>query len=359
MGQGGNDGAFRIESPDVHVAALGMRNGEHGVFCMAPRVIVEDVAIAAVDTGVFFYTNSSGGQLLGSQVDMVSQGAFSLGADDLVVAETVFRQTSVAADLTGDRIQVAGNRIEIGAIEVEGDDALVRQNTMRNHDRGIRVLGARPRIEGNRLDEMGRGIVVACPIPGDPAPPADACTGGRVTGNTIVDTLDEAILVLAGDPGLLVEGNTVRRSGLSVTLNGEAVTARDNGVSDSGRQSDVACIELAGTDHVARSNSVARCGGVGIFLDGERIRAEENRVVSGLSDGIHVNGINVGPPFEDNAVVGNTVTENVGQGIVVWMAQDTTVIGNTSLHNRVDFCDAGFGTVVSGNHLTTTGACFE
>jgi hypothetical protein len=357
LGQTENYASFRIESPDVRLSALGARNGNNGLVALAPRMIAQDVHITAVIYGVLFFTNSFAGQVLQSEMDLVTVGVTTFEANDLQVRDSQFNLTVVAVDADGNRVQVVGNRVEGGGIAVDGNDALVRQNILRNTTNAVRVYGARPRIEGNTVNEVGHGLVVSCPRPGDPDPPADACTGAAVSGNSVTDALNQAVMVVAGDPGLVVETNSIQRAAEAITVTGEGVTVRQNTVTDSGRNNDVSCIELVGTDHVAAANIVARCGGTGLCLDGERLRAEENRLLNGYADGLHVNGINTGPPFAGNALVGNQVNENVGWGILVWRTEGTAVTGNVALRNRIDFCDAGTGTVLSGNQFTVAGVC--
>jgi hypothetical protein len=357
--------SFDISAADVQVTGLTTRNGIRGFLVRSPGALIQSVHVqSAHNHGVFVLETAAGTRVLDNRFEDCALGVMADGPDT-VVRGNVMSRGDTAVEGRGARPLVEANLLDgaLVAIRLRADDAVVRDNVVRNTSfaGAVQVTGRNPRIERNTLTEVDAGIVVACPQEAAPPtpPPADACATGVVSANAVTDAIDDAILVLAHAPGLRVERNRVLRSGGSISLNGVGVQALSNTITDAGRTVEISCFEAFGADHRLTENVAARCTQSGYFVNGDRVRLENNRTLGGYGDGIIVSGHNFpGGPHAGTVLQGNTANENVAYGIaIVAGAVGTTVTGNVALRNRVDFCDAGTGTVVSGNRFGSVAPC--
>lgn len=358
--------SFFIQSARVRVAALTMRNGQRGASFQSPGGLVENVHIeAARNYGVLGEQGATGLRVLNSRLEDSGEGVVSQGAAAVTVRGNVLSRVSTALRLLGPRPIVEANRVEgLGGILITGDDAIARDNVIRNiWGVALHVAGRNPKVERNTLTEVDTGLMVSCPQDGAPTSPPlpDACVTGTVSSNAVTDALHDGVIVLTHASGLLVERNRTLRSNGSFSLNGVGIRAFFNTITDAGLEGSTPCFEAFGADHLLSRNVAARCSGTGFLVQGDRVRLEGNQALGTYESGITVSGNNFPlGPHVDAVLLGNTTNDNVMFGIaVVAGATRTVVSGNTALRNRVDFCSSGPGTVVTGNHFGTTGACLN
>ncbi|HVH06047.1 MAG TPA: right-handed parallel beta-helix repeat-containing protein, partial [Myxococcota bacterium] len=186
------------------------------------------------------------------------------------------------------------------------------------------------------------------------ATPGDRCADALADGNKIAETFeDECIRAQSFDTGLRLERNQLSLcSQGGVSIEGTAVHAERNTVTDCGAFANAAGFQLEGSGHTLVSNVARGCSGDGFRIEtGENVSLTGNEAIENYDDGFDVQG-GLTIVIED-AVAKN----NVAGGIEIGeFATTTTVSGSRASGNLLDFCDEGSGTTSAGNQFGTSGA---
>ncbi len=279
---------------------------------------------------------------------MVRNGIFSFAFGTVAQANFI-TGTETGILFQGDGGQAISNKIYNGVhgISAHGDGTVVKTNDIRHQtDHAVFVEGSFPTVQGNKVYGTDLGIQVVC----------IDCFGGSVASNSVTDATSYAILASSDDFGLVLQSNTLLRTGLGLSLNGIGITARFNKITDVGLDLFGHCIEAFGVDPTSITdantivqNTATRCSQAGIYVTGFGTLVDRNIISSTFENGITVELSN------HVLVIDNKATGNAAQGIAVINASDDTeVTGNTATGNRRDFCDDGTGTSVSGNTFGTS-----
>ncbi len=348
LGFAGGDG-ITVLARRVTIKNLMIRNGHlSGILVTAPEILIQGVNVNGTNLEAILVRGGAwNARIVQNEIHNATTGIDSAGFGT-VAQGNLITGTRFGIMLAGDGGQAIANKVYNGysGISASADGAVVKNNDVRYQLEAIFVNGTFPTVQGNRVYGAHSGIEVAC----------TDCFGGSVAGNSVTDATSFGILASADDFGLVLQKNTLLRTGLGLSINGIGITARLNKVTDVGLDIFSHCIEAFIGDPASTidwntivQNTVTGCSQAGIYVHGSHTLVERN-VVSGTFE----NGITVD---ESNQVMvsGNKATGNAAQGIaVVNGSDDTEVSGNTATGNRRDFCDDGTGTSVSGNTFGTS-----
>jgi parallel beta-helix repeat protein len=332
-----------ILARDVQVKNLTIRNGEGaGIHSLGRGTIVEGVILNGADF-VGIQLEGWYGRVAVSEVRNTRFGvqSWAFGA---IVRGNLIAGVTYGILLHADGNEATGNKIQNGThgVVATGDGIVIKTNDVRHQSTtGIEVLGSFPTVVGNQVYGGGAtaGILATC----------TSCFGGTVSSNVVTNTLGDAILVSADDVGLVVQGNTIRRTGYGTSLNGFGILARQNKATDVGRDIRGDCFEVFGSTHTLARNAATRCSKAGIYVNGSESFLEANVTLDTFENGITIDGA------VENTLAGNRVTGSAAQGIALINGADgTSVVGNVATRNRVDFCHDGTNTVLSGNTFPTS-----
>jgi parallel beta-helix repeat protein len=265
-----------------------------------------------------------------------------------VTQNNVITGVAQGVTLDGDSGQVVGNRIYGGARGISGsaDGIVVKGNDVRHQaQEGIFVQGTFPTVQGNKVYGADLGIVAHC----------TTCFGGSIASNVITDTSSYGILASADDVGLVVQGNTLLRTGQGISVAGFGPTVRLNKATDVGADIEGNCIEVFSDRGTVARNTATRCSAAGVYVRGNEMWVDRNVVSGTFENGLTVDGFDPGdPPTQGTVLAANRATGNSGQGIaIIGGAVDTRVAGNTASGNRLDFCFDGSGLTLADNKFGT------
>ncbi len=345
--------AFTVSARNVQIRNLTVRNGStFGIAALGAGTLVQGVSLSGQDFAAVFVgsTSAFGVQVVGSDMHSSTYGVFTLGFGTLV-KNNVFTDMAgdaVHATTGGDGIQVASNRITNAAIGVA---ALVNGPVVTGNDiesvgtYGVQTTGAGPVVQRNRIQNaLGTGILVDC----------TSCFGGSVSGNSVTDAGNVGILVSSDAPGLVVQGNTLLRTGgVGISLNGSGIFASQDRVSDAGIAPTTPCVAVFGSGNVVSRSTATHCAAAGFFVSGSGHYLDHDQATSTYENGFTVDGAGT----DANALVDDVATLDAGQGFAVTGgATSTFLAGNVGSKNRLDFCDDGTGTSVTGNTFGTAAA---
>jgi parallel beta-helix repeat protein len=352
LGFAGNGPGIRVAARNMSVKNLTIRNGlTIGIEIAAPDVLVQGVNVTGPDqSGISITAQGVNARVIGSEIHNTGIGVLVAAFGALIQANLITGSRNGLAILA-DGAQATKNNIyngEIGVLAgflVAADGVVLKANDIRHQtDFGIFVVGSFPTVQGNKIFGAGTGISVNCL----------QCFGGSIASNTVTDAVEEGILAQADDFGLVVQGNTVLRAGIGLSLNGERITARLNKATDIGLDLFGHCFEVFGAEHTVAQNTATRCSQAGVYVNGDRAYVDRNVVSGTFENGITVDGDSGGPPFVLTTATGNRAMGNTGQGIaIIGGASSTRVTGNTASGNRHDFCDDGSLTFLANNSFGT------
>jgi hypothetical protein len=349
-GKAGNNGpGIVIRSRNVTVKGLMIRNGQnYGISIEAAGALVQGVNITGPDVaGIIIEAAAWNVRILQNEIRSTSIGVHTGGFGALLQGN-VITGSPIGINVSGAGSRVLGNRILNGQVGVfaNGDGLVVNDNDIQHQSEdGIAIAGRFPTVQGNKVFGSVTGIDVMC---------VD-CFGGSVASNVITDTTHDGILAAADDAGLVVQGNTLLRTGEGLILNGIGITARLNKATDVGAGTLASCFEVFGSLNTVAQNTATRCSQAGVYVNGDDMYVDRNVINGAFENGVTVDGESGGIPFARTAVVANKATGNGGQGVaVIGGAVDTLVTGNTATGNRHDFCDDGTSTDVGPNTFGTT-----
>ncbi|MBI4881764.1 MAG: right-handed parallel beta-helix repeat-containing protein [Planctomycetes bacterium] len=282
-------------------------------------------------------------QVLGAYGDLI----YVSGGTDCVIRENTLSTCDDNGIETSScpGAKILDNKIEATnsyGIDHQGDNATIAGNELRKiDDEGIEALGNGLLIEKNMIDcTNGEGLWVNgsdfqvlkntirhCFDDSAGIYVSSAATVGLIQGNNISYCSDAGInLANASSTGVMIEGNTVTRTGES---------------------GDYAAIEVRGGAHTVRKNKVKEIGADGIRVNGNSILIEDNDVSACRVDGIDVQS-GTGNTVEDNKVTGCA-----GEGIEN-SGTNSTVQGNFMKGSRRDLANDGTGTQ-TGNTFSSGG----
>jgi hypothetical protein len=180
------------------------------------------------------------------------------------------------------------------------------------------------------------------------------CFGGTVSANKLTSLTGNGIVALADGVGLLVQGNQFVRTGQGLMLAGVGITALLNKATDVGLDYNADCFYVSGSAHTLSLNTATGCAREGIFVNAADVYLDRNVTTGTFQNGIHVNGSDGTGGFYSGVILeGNKTTGSVFQGLAIVGAVGTVVRNNTSSKNRIDFCNDGTNTLVSGNAFGT------
>jgi large repetitive protein len=279
-----------------------------------------------IDTTVF-PTVVSCGQVLTTNV-LVLNNLIDCPANGLVVGGN-----GITIDLNGRVIDGTGLvGVGTGILNIGFDNVTIHNGTVREFGNGIELLGgvansrvldvsllgnlgtalllqngSQNLIEGNTVNGLVGGVIPAS----DMGIVLEGSSANTVRANTVSDTGDAGIVLLAASNGNEVDGNTLLRSGdagVSVVdsadneiINNTARELSDSGVSLSNAQ-----------DNVVRGNDLRfNPGGIQLESSSEN-RIELNTVSDGTGDGISLDGGSIA-----NLVLLNVANNNGGDGIAI------------------------------------------
>ncbi len=368
----GDDPAFLVQSSNVVLRALTVRNGSTGVQIEGPGVVLDTLAFRGADRAVVILALRA--EVRGS-IFHACQECVSIQGSDAVVRDNTFSGGTINVGLDeftdAHRPVVSGNRISGGrrGIFLEANDATARANDVRYQlTGGILVSGDNPIVNDNTVVGAGLGLTGMCVARQSDDRPA-VCTRASVARNTVVSTRTYGLQSGSTGPGLVTQLNAVSRTLTGMTLGaGPAGTVipfrvERNRVTRAGLviapPNDFGghCIETFGSGVRLAGNRVARCTDAGFYVQGHANVLQDNTITRAAGDGITVDGANF-VPAQDTRLIGNVARNNAAQGIaIINGALRTTLTGNTALSNRVDFCDEGVQTLESGNMFGTRGPC--
>jgi large repetitive protein len=182
----------------------------------------------------------------------------------------------------------------------------------------------------------------------------------RIAGNTASDVCDGVVLLDAGTDSVIEANRIAGRSdcdGIVLANGSDHDVVRDNVVTGSaGGLGIQASAHDVVTGNVLRGNDF-----VGIYVFGGDDNSITGNTVGGNGDGseggIHLLPTDAGDPALRNAVTGNTVVGNVGDGVLVDVGASRSVItSNRADQNTDDGIDVDArGTTVTGNTANRNG----
>lgn len=351
---------IRVESNDVEVDSLGIRNGQHHGVVVAAGVSgahLHDLRMLGVrgpsailaeqgSTGLRIAQNAirASGRMAGIHLEGGNEGS--------IVSGNTVEQVDNGIVVSGPGVRVVGNFVAgatTNGIRAEGPDVLVADNTLaRVFHTGIAAVGPNPTVRGNHLTNAGP-VSVDCV----------SCTGGLVAHNANV-----------GSSGSFF----VNASGFLLRADATGLLARDNAVSRAGASG----FEVFGPVHLARNHAVdlGTVFSAGFFVDGEGALLEQNLALRmggsgfksfgghGTFDSNRAFDAYGGSAFlldggqgdaDQNVFTGNRAAGSALAGFAIIRNAILTVLsGNTAANNRYDFCDDGVATDVSGGNQFQT-----
>jgi parallel beta-helix repeat protein len=349
IGFAGGDG-ITVLSRRVTIKSLTIRNGDgRGIHVLGPEVLIQGVNIDGANGEAIHVRNASWNATIRQSEIHNTFGGIDSAGFGTVAQGNLITGTTAGIGFLGDGGQAIGNTIVNGVsgITAFGDGSLLRNNVVRHQrDTAIFVRGRAPTVQGNTIDGAEVGIQVDC----------TDCFGGSVASNSVTDALSFGILASADNFGLVVERNTLLRTGRGLSINGVGISASRNKATDVGLDLFGHCFEAFGDDpasvvdwNILAQNTAARCSQAGIYVFGSGTLVDRNDISSAFENGITVelsNGV---------IVTGNKATNNAAQGIAILSGtDDTQVTGNTATGNRRDFCNDGSGTSAAGNTFGTS-----
>ncbi len=346
---GGN--GFIINSRDVVVKNMMIRNGDTGVKSNAPGTVIMGMNFLGQNsTGV--YLESYNSRVTTSELHGTAYGVISSGLGTIVKGNLITNAT-YGVYFTGDQGQAQLNKIYNGAVGIYffSDGCQIESNDIRFQNVGIMASGAFPTIKLNKIFGSAVGIQTVC----------TNCFGGSVASNLVTDATVTGILVSSDNPGLFVQSNTILRAGTGIVVSNVAGSG-DKGVflitnkaSDIGSNAKGHCFSLNGDGNVADGNQAKGCSGSGVYVKGNGNTLDSNLITGTFENGITVDG--GGMPYSSNYLTYNRATGNTGEGIaIIGNAVATTVQFNSATQNRANFCDANDnGTVLISNSFADPG----
>jgi hypothetical protein len=355
---------IRIESNDVEISALGVRNGQEHAISVGAGVSGTLVRWVAATGGrgpsaIHAEAGSTRLRILSSEVRAAGAIGIELaGANDgSTIKLNVVTQVERGIVASGEALEVASNRISttrLDGIRVEGPRPVVTNNVIEsgilNAETGLAVVGTNPTVRGNRLVNAGPAFV-SC----------TACSGGLVMQNSSLATVGLAspipgFQIRADASGLVVRGNRVSRaSGPAFLIEGTGIrvtrnVAIDTGIPGSG---DGFLVQGAGP-HTLDHNVATRCSASGFRVDGDDVTLDANVATSSGLNGFLVFGA-AGANSDVVLTNNRAIASNAAGFAVTGDGVSTVLTDNRGSGNRYDFCDDGVGTDVSGgNQFETT-----
>ena len=299
--------------------------------------------------------------------------------DDAIIEKNVLNNVDgTGIYLNGDRAEIIGNRLmntyDEGVYISSGDDALVEGNRMEHiSDSGVYVNGDNATINKNQIKNVADDYAIDF-----------SGIGAEITKNSIVGSEQSGIDVNCNSPcdtGVLIEGNTLTNvgyddyEGIDVFANpgtaavdivknkltnvgyrgidyragagASSAMIVNNSIRNAGRGGD-SCMDLADPDLTSftiEGNSLRNCGEQGMEVSGTGHTIYKNKINTVGGGGIELGGSSVNVNVDSNTIVG--AAENgveIESGATGAVVQD-----NTLKKNRLDICDEGTGSTLSGN----------
>jgi len=355
----GTNIGFVVRSDGVQLRALSVRNGLVGVQVEGNRTTVERIRLNRADEGIVVGEGLRGTQVLSCEFHAGRHGVVSR-AVDVTLAGNRFAGVVVGVLAGSDTggVFITGNRFERGenGVAISSTGVRVQSNDVRHHRGfGLYVSGGNPIARDNRVQGANRGIAIQC---------LGACERALVAANVVTDARELGISVFTEGAGAVVQDNRVRRALIGMDLSGSEVRAEGNHVSSTGFVGTAGindgrgdCFQIRTATSDLLRNMAAGCTDSGfLVLSGSPARLERNEARRTGENGFTIDGRFGG--VHDTLLFANTAVGNAAQGIaIINGASSTTVTGNVATGNRTDFCDAGIGTMASGNTFGTVGPC--
>ncbi len=345
-GIAGAQTAMVVRSPRVLVQGLSVRNALTGIDVEASGVTVQSVRVTGVVVlGIDVAGGSDDVRLVGNEIrsGTFHEDGIQTNGVATVISNNVIHVPRDGLRLQGSAARATANRIENGfGIVATGDAGTIIGNDLEHNQFGISAYGVSPIVERNRVTGGAWGVLVSCPT----------CDAASISSNTIADTQEFGIVVVAGGAGLRVDRNTVARTrGVGIELTGDRITASLNQVVDVGVRGNDACFAVFGSGSALRRNTATHCSGAGFYVNGNDNDVERNTALRVYENGFTVDGRNPeGGAFAGARLRLNHASYATGQGFaVIGGAVQTQLVSNTGHGSRRDFCDDGVDTTASGN----------
>jgi hypothetical protein len=338
-GTGGGDG-ITVSSRRVTIKNLMIRNGNNiGIHLAAPEPVVQGVNITGANLiGIAVNTGAWNAKLLQNEIHNTGTGIHTIAFGTLAQSNFI-TGSQLGVFLQAHGAQVIGNKIYNGgfgvaAIPGPSSGTVIKSNDIRHQtEAAVFLFGAFPTIQGNTVYGANAGIAVLC----------QTCYGGSVASNSVTDVAGAGILAGADAIGLVVQGNTLLRTGFGIIGSGNGVQVKLNKATDIGDDLFGHCFSVVGDDNMVAQNTATRCSQAGVYARGNRNYVDRNVISGTFENGVTVDGS--GGPFSNTILIGNKVTGNAAHGVaIVGGAVDTFVTGNTGSGNRLDYCNDGTST---------------
>lgn len=368
-----------IIDPDVPLAG-------DGILISADRVVVTELTIRNGSSSGIRVNDGVAGTRISKVAVRGTRSGGSGGAGILIAAGTLDTTVedseitgveTVCVRSSGDRTSLLGNTVSHcgeGCVAASGDFSIVQSNDVHSCDgeaAGIEVLanhtdvqrnevyacsalgldiqGDQNSVTGNSVSRThGIGLNFIC----------DTCAGGKIVDNEVSDNAggDEAILVDANAPGLLVEGNRVARGvGEGLSIDAVGATLWGNAVDSIGSYPSARGVAVDGFANSVERNAASKVFGDGFYLSGDSHGVRKNISRRNSRDGFDVDAGAAAIVLLDNRASFNDAEGyDVSAG-----ATATRLAGNDGRSNRRDFCDEGASTLDGGGNSFTFpgGAC--
>jgi hypothetical protein len=295
---GGAPFGIGIASQNVQIKNLMVRNGtNYGLYTVANGTVFQGVSVSGTDLVGIYIQGGWNAQVIQSEVHDSQYGIATSGFGTVIKNSTVSNTFYGVYVIAADGAQVVSSHfanIVIGVYAVNSGTDGANGLTVKSND--IRhTAGAGVYVSGSLPTIVSNKVFgTGVGILVD----CTACFGGSVASNTVTDASGYAILAVSDGAGLTLLKNSVSRTGLGISLNVATPPGQN-----------------------------------GFTIDGN------------------------GGAFGSSVLLKNKTTLDAAQGFaIIGGATGTSLSLNSASKNRVDFCDQGAGTVLSGNTFGTTSA---
>lgn len=346
----GNNYQFLINSNNVRIVNLGMRNG-YGIYCNGvDRCAAKKLRYSGENDGDCFYAAGDAARVIRSALRNCGSLGVSISGDDAVVrGNSVQRSDSGCVSITGDDATVARNSVagceDNDGIYVAGDRALVERNFGSRVDGSIvelsglnarvflnrggtsyddcyRISSDRARVRGNAGTHCGEdgfdldgddlkvndnritsadgyGYYLSCPA---------SCGQMEVSRNVLNGTVEDdyGMYFSVADGGLLITRNVLNNAtDTGMYLSGVDTSRISRNVVRSAGSESEESFYLVGEGNTFTENTSVNGGGDGIAVFGDNNRLEENLARGNGGDGIYLGGVYQGQVLLRNVAIGN------------------------------------------------------
>jgi len=406
----GDDDGISVEANDVELRGFTIRNGQSNSIQLEVDVtgtVIRNMRLVASDSHCIYggggtsagpttvrgnEFNACGSdclRLMGGSWNKVevsknkmrqcAGAGVDIDGDDVIVEKNrLTGMDGAGIYLEGDRAEVVRNRLNLISDEgvfVEGDNALIARNRLTNiSDNAVDLIGNGGTVTKNKLTNIADDYAInfegddgeisrnriksseSVGISADCHDGSDACADGIVIErNKLTDVgFDDYqgidVFAYDGSGGVDIKRNNLRNVGNNgIEYEGQAgsgpATIERNSVRTAGRGGDE-CYDISGSnlaDLVIDRNTARDCGGHGFDVNGTGHVLSNNRVKNVGDSGVNVDGDSV-------EVTANKISGAAENGVEIDSGATGTSVKNNKLkNNRLDICDEGTGSSISGN----------